>query len=57
MTLSDWGDFSKRAWLSHFFEKKFKKTKKVLDKPLKILYCRAVKKKARSVEPLKGRRG
>jgi len=50
-------DFLKMAWLSHFYEKKFKKTKKVLDKPLKILYGRTVRKMARSVKPFKVRRG
>jgi hypothetical protein len=50
-------DFLKGAWLSLFFEKKSEKTKKVLDKPLKISYCRAVDKIIRMVEPLKTLKG
>jgi hypothetical protein len=43
----------KKAWLSHIFTEKCKKSKIVLDKPLKISYDRAVKKNIRAVKPFK----
>ncbi len=48
---------SEKAWLSHFFEENSKKLKKVLDKPLKISYCRAVKKNKITVKPFKVLKG
>ena len=47
----------KKAWLSHIFTEKYKNSKKVLDKPLKILYDQAVKKNRRAVEPFKVLKG